>query len=332
MKSLTYIVDASSNKCVNSAGFSEVFELVEPSCGVDCLPAPRCVALSAPHSLCVCVCVACIFKCNASKCSVVVQRAVHTCEWGKRIRIRIHVWMQVSVSASVVSADCEWIAEMGILRLHCDLEHAANWLSLFGLGFGLGLFRLLHSMAAQVVCPPWRMSNRLMLASDILLSNQWQRKQASSKAPNKCASPLICHAHFAWKKRHEVATNTHTHTYTQSMWGRVYWKRAGATWPYLWSRLQLQLQLRHQLQLLWPPAAAWCAHFSINCLVGCMQAVPALPPTHRHQQQPQQQQQQHEVILQLSVIYKWGVQQCARSPFASLGVALLCILLLSKCK
>lgn len=143
-------------------------------------------------------------------CSCPTSRA---CMWMSkriRIRIRIHVWMQVSVS--VVSADCEWIAEMRILRLHCDLEHAANWLSLFGLGLGLELFRLLHSMAAQVVCPPWRMSNRLMLASDILLSNQWQRKQASSKAPNKCASPLICHAHLAWKKRHEVATNTHIHT------------------------------------------------------------------------------------------------------------------------
>lgn len=129
---------------------------------------------------------------------------------------------------------------------------------------------------------------------------------------------------FGLKKRH---THTNTRTSTQSMWGRVYWKRAGATWPYLWSWLQLQLQLGLQQQLLWPPAAAWCAHFSINCLVGCMQAesLPRHRHQHRHQQQPQQQQQ-HDVILQLSVIYKRGVQQRAplSSPFPALGVAARC--------
>lgn len=218
----THIVDASSNKCVNSAGFSEVFELAEPSCRVDCLPA--CPTWCAPRraTLSVCVCVRGMhFWVQRFQilCSCPTR---HACVWmSKRIRIRIrmHVWMQVSVSV-IVSADCEWIAEMGILRLHCDLENLPiDFRFSVSVSVLVSLFRLLHSMAAQVVCPPWRMSNRLMPASDILLSNQWQRKQASSKRlQTNVPRPLICHAHLARKK---TPWNANTHTHTVYVWARL---------------------------------------------------------------------------------------------------------------
>lgn len=253
---------------------------------------PACPTLCAPQraTLSLCVCVACIFKCNASKCSVVVQRAVHACEWANEFEYEymcecrwVWVWWVQTVN--------EWMnAEMGILRLHCDLENPANWLSLFGLGLGLGLFRLLHSMAAQVVCPPWRMSNRSMLASDILLSNQWQRKQASSKAPNKCASPLICHAHLAWKKRYEVATNTHTYTHSLCGGARLLKSRRCHLTIFMVSASAPAPASAPAAT----PVTACCSlvRALFNKLLSRLHAGSLCPaPTHRHQQQPQQQQQ-----------------------------------------
>lgn len=140
-----------------------------------------------------------------------------------------------------------------------------------------------------------------------------------------CLSPNMSRP-FGLKKT-LWSCHQHTHIHTQSMWGgRVYWKRAGATWPYLWSRLQLQLQLQRQLQLLWPPAAAWCAHFSINCLVGCMQAVSALP---QHTDTNSNRNSSNN-NTKLSCSSQWFINGACSSvfppltPLASLGVAARC--------
>lgn len=117
------------------------------------------------------------------------------------------------------------------------------------------------------------------------------------------------------------ATHTQTHAHTVFVGARLLKARR--------CHLTIFMVLASAPAPAWAPATPVTACCSLvralfNKLLSRLHA-DRVPAQHRHQQQPQQQQQ-HEVILQLSVIYKWGVQQRAplSSPCPALGVAARC--------